>query len=254
VLYDSTIPYDVRFFRALDRFVQHEPWLDRDKVMIDMLKTLGIEKGKPFKPNAAAEATLNEAAEEARALLDGGYEAVFSPPYFSNSHWALPASKEVAEGMPTFFSDPNSYPIDGRGVTYSMAYFSAKHLGTGQFYLMTIKDKDDNSFNGANTYRLTVPPNAPIKLYWSATAYDRATHTLIRNLPRASRASNSAGLMNNKDGSTDVYFGPKAPRGKDSNWIPTGADGDFEVLFRFYGPQKPLFDKTWELPDIEKMS
>jgi hypothetical protein len=50
----------------------------------------------------------------------------------------------------------------------------------------------------------------------------------------------------------DVYFGPKAPAGKESNWIPTDANGKFEVLFRFYGPQKPLFDKTWKLPDIEK--
>ena len=35
-------------------------------------------------------------------------------------------------------------------------------------------------------------------------------------------------------------------------WIPTKADGQFEVLFRFCGPEKPLFDKTWKLPDIEK--
>jgi hypothetical protein len=37
-------------------------------------------------------------------------------------------------------------------------------------------------------------------------------------------------------------------------WIPTSADGGFEVLFRFYGPEKPLFDKTWRLPDIERVS
>ena len=47
VLFDSAIPYDVRFFEALDRFMQREPWLDRDRVMIDSLKTIGIEKGKP---------------------------------------------------------------------------------------------------------------------------------------------------------------------------------------------------------------
>ncbi len=51
----------------------------------------------------------------------------------------------------------------------------------------------------------------------------------------------------------DVYFGPKAPAGKESNWVPTNADGEFEVLFRLYGPEKPLFDKTWQLPDIERV-
>ena len=51
----------------------------------------------------------------------------------------------------------------------------------------------------------------------------------------------------------DVYFGPKAPAGKESNWVPTNANGKFEVLFRLYGPEKPFFDKTWVLPDIEKV-
>jgi hypothetical protein len=51
----------------------------------------------------------------------------------------------------------------------------------------------------------------------------------------------------------DVYFGPKAPAGKEPNWVPTSTGAGFEVLFRFYGPEKPLFEKTWRLPDIEKV-
>jgi hypothetical protein len=34
----------------------------------------------------------------------------------------------------------------------------------------------------------------------------------------------------------------------------TSAGGKFEVLFRLYGPEKPLFDKTWKLPDIEQVA
>ena len=44
-----------------------------------------------------------------------------------------------------------------------------------------------------------------------------------------------------------------APAGKESNWIPTNANGAFEVLMRFYGPEKRFFDKAWKLPDIEKV-
>ena len=58
----------------------------------------------------------------------------------------------------------------------------------------------------------------------------------------------------NADGSVDIYFGPKAPDGKDTNWVPTDPKGRFEVLARFYGPEKPLFDKTWQLNDIEKVN
>ena len=251
VLYDSTIPYDLRFFESLHRFVQNEPWLARDKAMIDTLKSIGIEKSKAFKPDTKTREILEDAIHEAHAWLDAQYEAVFSPPYFEGSHWALPASAEFLEGISTDFANPDSYPVDGRGVTYSMAYFSAKHMGAGQFYLMTIKDKHDKPFSGARTYRLRVPANPPVTLYWSATAYDRATHALIRGAQRSSRGSNTPELEKNADGSVDLYFSSTAPAGNESNWVPTNAGGGFEVLFRFYGPEKPLFDKTWKLPDIE---
>jgi len=254
VVFDNTIPYDLRFFQSLDRFVQREPWLERDKAMIDQLKSIGIEKGgKSFSPDAKTRAILEEAAREAHAWIDAGYEGLFSPPFNDGHHWGLPASPAVVEGMQTLFAKPDSYPVDGRSVTYSMAYFSAKHLGEGQYYLMTVKDKAGQSFDGSATYRLTVPKNAPVRLYWSATVYDRATHALIRNQRWSSRSSHTPGIQKNADGSVDIYFGPTAPAGKESNWVPTSADGQFEVLFRLYGPEKPLFDKTWVLPDIEKI-
>lgn len=254
VLYDSTIPYDIRFFESLHRFVQREPWLPRDRAMIDTLKSVGIEKGKPFAPEANGKTALENAAREAHAWLDMKYEAVFTPPYFRGTHWALPASPAAVEGISTAFANPDSYPVEDRGVIYSFAYFSARHLGTGQFYLMTIKDKDGQPLNGGSSYRLQIPPNAPVSLYWSATVYDRSTHALIRDSKWSSRGSNTPDLQTNADGSVDVYFGPTAPSGKDSNWVPTNAQGQFEVLFRFYGPEKPLFEKTWTMPDLEKVT
>jgi hypothetical protein len=118
---------------------------------------------------------------------------------------------------------------------------------------MTIKDKDGRTFDGNKSYRLNVPANAPVTQYWSATVYDRATHALIRGMPRSGRGSQSPGLQKNADGTVSLYFGPKAPAGKDSNWVPTNPDGQFEVLFRFYGPGKALSEKTWKLPDIEEV-
>lgn len=124
-------------------------------------------------------------------------------------------------------------------------------MGEGQFYLLGMEDKDGNELAGGNTYRLNVPANAPARQYWSATLYDRDTHALIREMSHAARSSQSPGLQVNKDGSVDLYFGPNAPEGKESNWVPTDSKGKFEVLFRFYGPLPTLFDKTWVLPDIE---
>lgn len=251
VVYDSIIPYDLRFFQSLDRVVQIEPWLARDKLMIDILKSIGIEKGKPFNPDAKTQDILTSAAREAHAVLESRYEGMFTP-YFDNSRWALPGSSDYLKASQDGFSDPNTYPFDGRGVVFTFAFFTPKHLGQGQFYLMTVKDKDGQNFDGSKSYRLAVPPNAPVNQYWSATVYDRATHGLIRDMSRSGRGSQSQGLQKNADGSVDIYFGPTAPTGKDSNWAPTNPSGQFEVLFRFYGPEKPLFDGTWKLPDIER--
>ena len=76
---------------------------------------------------------------------------------------------------------------------------------------------------------------------------------LIRGMSRASLASNDAAVQKNSDGSTDIYFGPKAPVGKESNWVPTDPKRQFELMFRLYGPKKELFEKTWKLPDVKEM-
>jgi hypothetical protein len=253
-LFDATIPYDARFFDALNGIVQTEPWLVRDKAMIDKLKSIGIEKGTPFVPDDKRRRIFNLAAHEAHSWLTNRLETSYFPPaYFDGGHWHVPASSDVVDGLTTNFADPDRYPVDDRAVTYSIAFFSAKNHGAGQFYLMTRKDAKGNGLDGGSTYRLRVPASAPVRQYWSATAYDGKTHALIRETRCSSRASTSGGLTVNDDGSVDVYFGPAAPDGASANWVPTKAGNGFEVIFRFYGPDKPLFDRTWKLPDIEKV-
>jgi hypothetical protein len=98
-----------------------------------------------------------------------------------------------------------------------------------------------------------VPPNVPIEQYWSLTAYDRETHALIKHVSRASRASNNREVKKNADGSVDLYVGPEAPAGWETNWIPTDPARKFELMFRLYGPTKAFFDKVWKLPEVEKV-
>lgn len=127
--FDATIPYEASFFEYLNHFVQAEPWLMRDKVMIDSLKTIGIEKGKPFQPDAQTKSILDQAAREAQAVIDLKYESGFTPPFFEGTHWATPISKETVEGLSNSFSNPNEYDLDGRAVVYHMAYFQREDLG-----------------------------------------------------------------------------------------------------------------------------
>jgi len=253
ILYDATIPYDMRFFKSLDRVVQNEGWIQRDRAMIDQLRSIGIEKGMPFHPDARTKELLEAAALEAKTWLEQQYDRGF-PPFWPGSRWGLPAWPEAVQGQSTNYANEDSYPVDLRGLAYSYAYVSIKHLGAAQYYLMAVKDTDGRPFEGSRTYRLRVPANPPTKQYWSATAYDRTTHALIRGMQRASRSSQISDLQKNADGSVDLYFGPKAPGGRDSNWVPTSATGRFEVMLRLYGPEKSFFEKKWVLPDIEEVS
>lgn len=254
VLFDSTIRWDGSFFENLNRVVQEEPWIARDRAMIDPLKSLGIEKGKPFAPNRHTETLLTKAIKEAQTLLEAKYDAGL-PPFFSEtSRWTYPAYPDLIKAAQANFDDPDDYPIEHRGVAYSYAYIGIKRLGAGQFYSISIRDKEGHPFDGGKTYRLTVPANVPVQQYWSITAYDRQTHALIKNVSRASRSSQIPELAKKPDGSIDLYFGPKAPRGQEANWIPTDAKRKFELMFRAYGPTKDFFDKKWILPDVDRIN
>ena len=93
VMFDSTIPYDLRFFESLDRMVQAEPWLERDRAMIDPLETIGIERRKPFRPNAKTQAILNSAIQEARAWFEARYDAL--PTFYDDARWFFPSTEEM---------------------------------------------------------------------------------------------------------------------------------------------------------------
>jgi hypothetical protein len=250
--FDSTIRYDESFFDNLDRVVQEEPWFERDRVMIDLLRTLGIEKGKRFTPSEKVKQVLGEAMRQAHQELAARYDAGL-PPYFEGTHWTYPAPPTLIQAAQANFEDPEHYPVDDRGLAYHYAYVGLKRLGVGQFYMINIKDRAGADYAGGKRYHLRVPPNAPVEQYWSLTAYDRLTHALIKNVGRASRASNSSDVRASADGSVDLYIGRSAPAGLESNWIPTDPARPFELMFRLYGPTKALFEKTWSLPDVEEI-
>jgi hypothetical protein len=223
--------------------------------MIDTLRMIGIEKGQGFAPDAERAELLNQAAAKGQAFLDGTYkEVIRGGPFVDGSRWAFPQPiAQVFQASQAQFADPNMYPVDARGLLFTFIFFTPKRMGEGQFYLMAIDDQNGQTLDGGQNYRLNVPANAPVRQYWSATLYDQTTHALIREVSHAGRSSQSPGLQVNADGSVDLYFGPTAPAGKETNWTPTDPKAQFEILFRFYGPLPPLFNKTWVLPDVQRL-
>ncbi|MEU7023859.1 DUF1254 domain-containing protein [Streptomyces sp. NPDC046203] len=250
-LYDTAIRYDTGFFDTLDTMVQAEPWLDRDRAVIDQLASLGIKQGTAYAPDDDTRHILATAITDAKTWLDTRYQALFDSPYWPGTHWTMPAMPDLIDSTNSGFARPYAYPVDDRGLAYTFAFFSSRHLGKGQSYLMAIADTDGSPLDGGASYRLTVPADVPVSQYWSLTVYDRATHTFLRNSERLSRSSLNTDLVVGDDGTVDLYFGPRAPAGRENNWIPTSAGTGFEVMFRLYGPKAAFTDKTWVLPDIQ---
>ena len=90
-----------------------------------------------------------------------------------------------------------------------------------------------------------------MKEFWSITVYDMETSAFFRNSTQLAISSMRKDLQKNPDGSVDVYIGPKAPAGKESNWLYTPENKKWFPWFRFYGPEKAVLDKSWKMPDIE---
>ena len=252
----NTLPvYDVTFFQDLYAVIQREPVLERDKAMMAMLASLGIEQGKPFAPDEEMTAALEQG-------LHCAYDAMqhyFVTPglamqrYFADSDWQV---WKFAEGQPEAgfpYETEDRLLIDERaGGSYFWITYLPKSLGGGTFYLTGLRDGDGNLLNGRDTYRLRVPADTPAKDFWSVIVYSMRTKGFVEGVDRVGLSSLQLGQMRkNADGSVDVYFAPEAPDGLATNWIPTGED--FFLLFRLYGPDQPLFDGTWSLGDVEKV-
>jgi hypothetical protein len=140
--------------------------------------------------------------------------------------------------------------VDERATIFFVGTWLPKKLAATA-YPMAFRDRSGTLLKGDETYRLRVPADTPARDFWSAIVYSMKTKSMIPN--RESKVGLSSydksQMQMNGDGSVDLHFSPKAPPGKEMNWIPTGED--FFVIFRLYGPERAYFDKTWKLPDIE---
>jgi hypothetical protein len=250
----AAAPGGFTYFERLAEAINKEPVFERDRFFMAMLKPLGIEKSKPFKPTKEQKAILTEAAlvGEAMAKTNDFSKRLEDAHYMDGSHW------EFATVSPPDQRREHYDALDGRAAWFYEAVTNdpAMHgqkTGKGQVYLGAYKDKDGDWLDGGKNYTLHVPANVPAETFWSVTAYEVSTRTLINNKYEIADRSSRMDLAMNADGSVDIYFGPDKPAGdKARNWIPTEAGRAWFPYFRLYSPKQAFLDRTWVLPDIEK--
>ncbi len=255
--FNSTIhQMDGNMFSEINEVVQAEPTAGENPEILGILASIGIKKGQEFKPDARMQKILDDAAEvgsvTVRTLMsrprDEGFyifpgkSMVWTVPFVGGSHEFLVDGVRLIDARAAFH-------FYATGITPAM---SKKFIGAGSQYAAAYLDKDGNSFDGAKTYKVNIPANVPAKDFWSFTLYDNQTRAMLQTDQRFPGVDmNKEGLLVNKDGSVNVYFGPTAPKGQENNWIQTIPGRGWNMLFRLYGPLEAWFDKEWQLGDPE---
>ena len=249
-------PRGLNYWERLHEIIQREPVAERDRFMMASLRFLGIEKGKPFEPNERQKEILKEAVLVGEAMAQSNsFESRFpGVKYREDADWEYVIFLEPSQRGGDYEQLDERAAYAYEAVTTS-AGMTTKTPGVGSAYLGGYRDSDGNWLSGSSNYRMKVPANAPMKQFWSVTIYNQATRCLIENGTGSAESSSRQDLNINEDGSVDLYFGPgKAPAGKENNFIKTNPNEGFFVYLRLYAPTEPYFNKSWQLPNIEKIT
>ncbi len=255
----NTQPRDMRFWELVNAYVQKEPMADRDRFFYAWLKDLGIEKGKAFKPTAEQKEIMLEGLKVGMAMAQttsfNKTKNMFPTSFYAgDSGW-----EDAMAGMNpkidlenySMFNERASYGFEATTTSVGMV---SRVPGKGSAYLGSYYDADGDALMGGHNYKLRIEPNPPAANFWSITVYDIENRLIIRNeIKRSDRSSRTEGLIKNADGSVDLYFGPKAPKSKESNWIQTNKGESFFVYLRLYGPEQAYFDHTFPMNKIKKL-
>ena len=246
------------YFESLARYINKNPPRSQDMAMLGMLETLGIAHGRKFAPDERMKRILTDAATVGRAMAK---TLAWKPRIPQDVLYAYPGKRQWKN---IFFGDPTFHTPDYMAVNMRTKYAfeaigTAKYMviavpGQGVQYIGAYHDSDGTWLSGEHTYRIKLPKNVPANMFWSLTAYDNETRSLIQNEQGRPLVGSVHGARPNKDGSFDLYFGPKLPENvEETNWVQTKPGEGWFVYLRLYGPEKPYFDKTWIPGDPEKM-
>ncbi len=247
------------FFEEVATVIAREPVDCFDPELRGLAASIGIRKDRPFAPDARMTRILDEAAAVGNATARAIVFDTRDPEAFlyPDSAWKT-----------AFVGGDYQWLIDGgiggRNLDARALFFYAatvntpamalKLIGIGSQYAYAERDRSGDYLDGALTYRLTIPANAPAKDFWSVVVYDPQTRSELQtSQPYPSRNNQRDALVVNDDGSVDLWFGPTVPAGHEANWIATIPGKSWWAILRLYGPLEAWFDMTWRPGEFEQV-
>jgi hypothetical protein len=273
--FNTIPPSDYSYFEMLDKLVQLEPATSFSPELTGQLAAIGIVKGKPFNPDARMKKILTDAAAVGNAAgrtLNWRSNEVAGWAYYPDSAWAnmlwqggysfeTPPPNITKEGFFEALPATGARTLDSRTAFYYAYTMDSPGMimrlpNVGSQYLMGFVDADKNYFDGAKTYKVTLPPNIPQANFWSFTVYDNQTRSMLQTPQKYPRAGSqtypSPAAEASADGSTTVWFAPEQPAGVPrGNWIQTMPGKGWWTILRLYSPKESFFTKEWRPSEIE---
>ncbi|WP_010483540.1 DUF1214 domain-containing protein [Pseudomonas sp. S9] len=257
VEWSATAPRGLAYWEKLSAILNEEPVRTIDKAWTAMLKPLGIEKGKDFAPSERQKTALLKGAAMGELMarnlqVTPRYTEVYWPGTSWYKSFDFHVEQEIADRA----------ELDERTTWFYEAVASTKGMvnpqpGAGQIYMTTKRDSKGRLLRADKNYKLHVPKDVPVEQFWALTLYSENTRRAYNNGGKDLRSVNIDSrlkdLKRNADGSVDLYIGPKAPSGLESNHMRTVGDDGWFVYFRLYAPTQPFFDKSFKLSDFERL-
>jgi hypothetical protein len=257
--YNTIHANNVQFYDELSEVIHREPVDFIDPELRGLAASIGIRKDQPFTPDPRMKAILKDAVAVGNATARALSFQTRDPEayYYEKSRWK---AAFVGGDYKWLINDGlGGRNLDARTLFFYQATVNTPAMvlkipGVGSQYAYTEQDANGNFLNGGKTYRLHIPANVPAKDFWSVVVYDPQTRSELQTAqPFPSKNNKRNPLVANADGSVDIYFAPKAPAGKEANWIQTVAGKGWYTILRLYGPLPPWFDKTWRPGEIEPL-
>lgn len=250
----NTVPPNTfAFYEHLNQIVQEEPAGTYGPDMGGLFASIGIVKGRPFRPDPRMRSLLTEAAAvgNATARAISFRNRTRGTRIYPDGQWTSLLAEGGSEWLENGVRNFDARTMFFYSATVSTPTMAMPAPGIGSQYATTNLDEAGNVLNGASTYRLRLPANIPAGDFWSVCLYDTQSRSMLQTNQPFPSLSSQRPFFANADGTVDIYFGPTPMR--DTNWIQTIPGKSWLTMFRLYGPLQPWFDRTWRLPDIERI-
>jgi hypothetical protein len=267
-------PRGLAYWEMLHFAINQEVVQERDRLFMYWLKTLGIEKGKPFKPTERQKKILIDSTKVGEMMAKTLVYNERLKGVLRQNNWRMILGGKRGDGIKNtqrtkyydIFDPRARYTYEA--ITTSPAMTIPKP-GTAQAYIGKFEDEKGQRLQGGNNYVIRIEKDVPAELFWSFVIYDTDTRCLIDNRDGAAGGKATMGKLiapflrniskkkdprQNDDGSYYMLLGPDAPpKGWETNHVQTIKGRGWFPYMRAYAAKAEFFNDEYKFPTINKV-